>query len=136
MGCRVCLEDCDEPLRCKCAGYAHVVCMRDWIRARLRRGDHIEDVFYCEVCNASCLGTAPLTCSWLHFRIIAMRVVMLAAVITGGANVIILILPDVWGPMVGLMMIIMFIMIYVTLRLLDRHCVNACLCSDVVYLEV
>jgi hypothetical protein len=65
-----------------------------------------------------------------------MRLIMLAAVLTGGANVIIIILPDVWGVMIGLLMIIMFIMLYVTLRVLDRHCINACLCSDVVYLEV
>ena len=136
MTCRVCLDECEEKLMCKCAGFAHIECIRNWVRARINRGDRYDDVFYCEVCRVPYLPEPRCACSWLHFRILAMRLIMLAAVLTGGANVIIIILPDVWGVMIGLLMITMFIILYVSLRVLDRHCINACLCSDVVYLEV
>jgi hypothetical protein len=61
---------------------------------------------------------------------------MLAAVLVGGINVIIVLLPETSNVMLGLMVVTMFTMLFVILRVLDSHCIHALLCSDVVYLEV
>lgn len=135
MTCRVCLDDCEEKLLCKCQGYGHVKCIREWIKTRLNRGDRFDDVFYCEICRVPCLAERFM-CSWLHIRVMAIRIIMLAAVLVGGINVIIVLLPETSNVMLGLMVVTMFTMLFVILRVLDSHCIHALLCSDVVYLEV
>jgi len=128
--CRVCLEDCAEKLACKCIGFAHSSCMREWMRARVQRGDALEDVRHCELCLAR---STPSAGQWARTRIIMTRIVSFAALVAIGVeSVTALALNHAWNGAVGGCLLVIMCVLYLAGRaLIDSLCVDACMCSDV-----
>ena len=144
------MEECDEKLRCKCNGFAHMTCIQEWMAARVQRGDSMPDVVRCELCKslpavvgataASSTSTndpdSSRVCSWLRCRILGIATAIIACIVTVCVYSITLIIPDIWGGMVGVMVIAVIVALFIIIRvLLDPRCIHACLCHDLAVLE-
>lgn len=89
----MCMEECEEKLGCSCNGFAHAACIREWIKARIQRGDAVEDAMYCELCRSRIIRFKQPLCSWLRVRILALAFIILAFLVS--IYWIILVSPDV-----------------------------------------
>jgi hypothetical protein len=131
--CRVCMEECEEKLGCSCNGFAHAACIREWIKARIQRGDTVEDAMYCELCRSRIITFKQPLCSWLRFRILALVFIILAFMVS--IYSIILISPSSWDSMVVVIVLAVFLALFAIVRvLIDHRCIHACLCHDLQYL--
>lgn len=125
--CRVCMEECEEKLGCSCNGFAHAACIREWIKARIQRGDTVENAMYCELCRSRILISKQPLCSWLRFRILAVAFIIIAFLVS--IYSIILISPDAWDSMVVVMMLAVFLALFAIVRvIMDPRCIYAYLC--------
>ena len=123
----MCMEECEEKLGCSCNGFAHAACIREWIKARIQRGDTVEDAMYCELCRSRIIGSKQPLCSWLRFRILAVAFIIIAFLVS--IYSIILISPDAWDSMVVIIVLAVFLALFAIVRvLMDPLCIHACLC--------
>lgn len=129
--CRVCMEDCSEQLKCKCSGYAHGTCMREWMRARIQRGDTLEDARHCELCLARSTPAAGVF-SGVRFRILMTRLVFVLLLLAIAVeSFTAMVMSQGWNGGMGVFVIvIMFVIFLITRVFTDSLCVNACLCRD------
>jgi hypothetical protein len=114
------MEECEEKLGCTCNGFAHAACIREWIRARIQRGDAREDAMHCELCRSRIKTNEPL-CSWLRCRILALAFTILALLVTGCIYSVILVSLDAWDSMFGVLVLAVFLALFSIVRVLILH---------------
>ncbi len=135
----MCLEECSEKLGCKCNGFGHAACIREWMAARLKRGDSREEALKCELCRSYIAAADDVrVCSWRRCRILAVAAALLVFTVLGCAYSILLLSPSEHGTMTGIIVLACFLAVFSILRVLIDPgciCIRACLCYDLTLLD-
>jgi hypothetical protein len=126
--CRVCMEECDQKLVCKCNGFAHTACIQEWNKARIQRGDSYQDALHCELCKSKIISDSPsssrsLVCSWCRIQTIC---VTLLGFLIIGYMYSILTSPNAWDGIVGFIVFLALITALFIIKRFFPSCIPAC----------
>ena len=127
--CRVCMEECDQKLVCKCNGFAHTACIQEWNKARIERGDSYQDALHCELCMSKIIrdsssSSRSMVCSWCRIRTIF--VTLLGFLVTGYMYSI-LTSPNAWDGIVGFIVFLALITALFIIKRIFPGCIPACI---------